>query len=121
MPQWVLSQIRGMYERYRPDKLSEWSDLCYKYKGQEKQWLNLMHKKYLGAPLTPQEWEEMLIQQQSSEEITAQRARRARSLFRGNHIRDPAHFELSCKSAGGVVAAAAADADAVDVALFYQT
>ena len=82
-----------------------------------------MHKKYLGAPLTPQEWEEMLIQQ-SSEEITAQRARRARSLFRGNHIRDPAHFELSCKSAGGVVAAAAADADAVDVALsffFHQT
>ena len=33
--------------------------------------------------------------------------------------RDPAHFELSCKSAGGVVAAAAADADAVGVALFF--
>ena len=33
--------------------------------------------------------------------------------------RDPAHFELSCKSAGGVVAAAVADADAVDVALFF--
>ena len=31
--------------------------------------------------------------------------------------RDPAHFELSCKSAGGVVAAAAADADVLDVAV----
>ena len=77
--------LRDMYERYRPDKLSEWSDLCYKYKGQEEHWLNAMHNKYLGAPLTPQEWEERLIQQ-PSEEIRAQRARRARSLFRGNHI-----------------------------------
>ena len=77
--------LRGMYERYRPDKLSEWSDLCYKYKGQEEHWLHAMHNKYLGAPLTPSEREEMLIQQ-SSEKNRAHRERRAKSVFRGNHI-----------------------------------